>query len=261
MPNQATGVLESAAGKRVVLQNLVNGGALSSITPNGVSAGQVFKFTWNGYAYTIARDGTAFGISSTGLDYIGLNNNPMPMHAYSNTGGRYGSFGFTDIGNGYYQVRSFFFPKYCLSTGTTNPVMALCNVNDLSQLFPINSEIKTTSITNYAILSSGNDKVSFSNASGLVGHTWSGVFRLVTTSTKKYNNGFVISNNIEKTLQDILTVSAWEKYITDGSPDLNTPEDTNSLISMTNGQYIPNDVVRTLTITIGIIFIAPIFFQ
>jgi hypothetical protein len=134
MPNGATGVLESAAGNRVSMKNAFNGGGLnSSFVPN-FEIDQSFKFNWNGRGYTIYWENATFGISSTGLDYVGLNNAPMTMHAYSNTGGRYGSFGFVDIGGGYHQIKSFFYPKYCLSTGVTNVTyMALCNTNDPHQ--------------------------------------------------------------------------------------------------------------------------------
>ncbi|NJS41854.1 hypothetical protein HC766_06080, partial [Candidatus Gracilibacteria bacterium] len=118
LSNGSVGILESQAGKRISLPNLANGGAIQGRTPNNNDASQRIKFNWNGYAYTLYRDQTTYGLSSTGLDYIGLGGNAMNIHAYTNASGRYGSFGFVDLGGGYFQVKSFFYPKYCLSTSS-----------------------------------------------------------------------------------------------------------------------------------------------
>ncbi|NJL96546.1 hypothetical protein HC864_01865 [Candidatus Gracilibacteria bacterium] len=61
--------------------------------------------------------------------------------------------GFVDLGGGYFQVKSFFYPKYCLSTSSgALTVLFTCNSADPNQRFRVTTEIAVNALTSDQIV-------------------------------------------------------------------------------------------------------------
>ncbi|NJK70699.1 MAG: hypothetical protein HC932_00295 [Thermales bacterium] len=145
------------------------------------------------------RDQTTFGLSSTGLDYIGLGGNAMNIHAYTNASGRYGSFGFVDLGGGYFQVKSFFYPKYCLSTSSgALTVMFTCNSGDPNQRFRVSTEIVVNALTSDQIVNTMQSQKQMAESGQTNGANYQALKNLLLGSlsmTKVFDNSYIVLAN------------------------------------------------------------------
>lgn len=241
MANGSTGFLESAAGARISMPNTAAGAALPLVGPNDSDPAQKFTFNTNGYAYSFFRTGTSSGISAANLNFIGLNGGAMGANAYPGAGGRYAGMNFVDLGSGWYQIKHFFYPQYCLSAGQNgNPnqvaMYVPCASTDLRQKWKTTSAITQTTEYEFWIIArqTGNGQLLYWNGSLDVGHVTSAVIPVIKTK----NNGVLINSEYVKDSNQITTYSYWPDASTPGLPNpcarQNCANDKNLVIDVLN---------------------------
>jgi hypothetical protein len=136
VPHNFLGVLESQSGQRLSLPSANT--APTVVSPNNNDASQRIRFLQSGSSYILQRDGASYALSSNTLDYVGANRQGMAMTTYTSGFGRWQSFGFVDLGGGWYSIKWQFHPNYCISAGTTGSgvgVIVPCNTGDNRQRF------------------------------------------------------------------------------------------------------------------------------
>ncbi|NJL96543.1 hypothetical protein HC864_01850 [Candidatus Gracilibacteria bacterium] len=103
--------------------------------------------------------------------------------------------GFVDLGGGYFQVKSFFYPKYCLSTSSgALTVMFTCNSGDPNQRFRVTTDtIVSTPIVDYEAWLIAR-KQNVSNDIGQVGHTWVAIVRRNYEKVDTYRDNQLINS-------------------------------------------------------------------
>jgi hypothetical protein len=139
----SVGVLESAAGSRLALNGTNTTPNVQG--PNDNDPAQKIQFIPSGNGYVLQRNGTNYSLSSNTLDYVGNNQNGLAMTTYTTGAGRWQNFGFTDAGNGYYNIKWQFNPAYCVSAGNNSGsnfgLIVPCSSTDLRQRFRFTSSI------------------------------------------------------------------------------------------------------------------------
>lgn len=207
MTNGSTGYLESANGYRISMPAIGANAQLPVVSPNDSDPYQKFTFSTNGSAYMFTRTGTASGISSNDLNFIGLNGGSMGAVAYPNTGGRYAGFNFVSLGSGWYQIKHFFYPQYCLNAAPPVANIVPCNSNASSQRFrmsgggAVTQQYEVVNDTYGVVLNSirpanwlglSQPQILQSDESGTFGHSWITLEKKYDVDTVSYQNGQVV---------------------------------------------------------------------
>jgi hypothetical protein len=106
------------------------------------------------------------------------------------------------LGNGYYNIKSFFYPRYCLSTSSgALTILFTCNPSDPNQRFRVVTESVVPFESYNAYIFARKDEID-------TGHAWFALIR--EKGTYFYN----LSNNTSTKLvleREVATHSAWPK--------------------------------------------------
>jgi hypothetical protein len=191
-PSGTIGILQTQDGTRLSFPNLTNGSSLNGVNPNDNDSTQKIRLVWGGYAYTLLSGSTTVGLSTTGVDYTTLPGNIMPTQAYNNPGGRYGSWGFVDLGDGYYQIKNFYNPNYCLWVSPGVVRVYGCNAGLGAMKFKIGQSTTTYEAWLVARYSKKPNLATYfidavtaqlNNTSPEVGHAWIALVKVNRLST------------------------------------------------------------------------------
>jgi hypothetical protein len=245
MANGAVGVLEAASDQRITIP--ANNVAPGLAYPNDNDLNQKIQFVQvGGNQYVLQKANTNISLSSNTLDYVTANTSGMAMTTYNTGAGRWQNFGFTDLGNNWFQIKYAWNPNYCVSAGTNSGsllgVIVTCNSGDNRQRFRVTPNyIQYSQITNYEVWVVGrkradNLKVITGIPSGSpdVGHAFIALVKDSYTLQKRYNNSGVL---IDQTIIDRVPViqGTWSYWPSGSSANNNSTDLGNANDILTTG--------------------------
>jgi hypothetical protein len=212
MANGAVGVLEAASGQRISLPN--NNSSPQAVTPNDADPAQKIQFLQvSGNQYVLQRANTNYSLSSNTLDYVTANLPGMGMTTYNTGAGRWQNFGFVNSGvAGFFNIKYAWNPDYFLSAGSGSGSIGYivpCNASDSKQRFKTESltSVIITQRYNYAVIGSGN--ATNISSPHFLGHSWTGVLKLVKSTKQYFKNGVYQSSDIPTYQYETMSLSSW----------------------------------------------------